>query len=203
VTQGTGLAWLPSDFAGGVEPLARGSRVTDRAIEEGVVSPDGRTLLYVMRGDLYAVPLDRDSAPATFLFSPAKNRMPRFSPDGRWVAFQSPISGRDEVYVTPWPGPGPRHQVSAGGGTEPVWSRDGRRLFYREGRKMMAATLDLTGGARVTARTALFEGDFLSDPDRQQYDVAPDGRFVLLRMTGEPTRISVVLNWQRELGQGR
>ena len=83
--------------------------------------------------------------------------MPRVSPDGRWVAFITNESGRDEVVVQPFPGPGGRVQVSTGGASEPVWSRDGRRLFYRGDGRLMAAVL--SAGA-VMSRDTLFTDTF-------------------------------------------
>jgi eukaryotic-like serine/threonine-protein kinase len=200
----TALMWQTSNFAGTSEPIARrfgSERAVD--ISEGIVSPDGKTLLYVLRGDFYTMPLGRDTTPTTFLVSAANNRGPRFSPDGKWLAYHSAISGRLEVYVTPFPGPGPRHQVSNAGGSEPVWSRDGGRLYYRQGRGMVAATLQRAEPFAVLSRTILFEGDFVSNAGHAQFDVARDGRLVMLRGTGAPSTIAVVLNWRGEEGERR
>jgi Tol biopolymer transport system component len=198
----TGLGWEPSDFSGSTEPLAVAATVTDAAITEGVVSPDGRTLLYVSDGDLFTLPLDRDTSDRhararPFHVSSAYNCMPRFSPDGRWVAFQSNISGQEEVYVLPFPGPGGRYQVSARGGTEPVWATNGR-LYYRHGQQMIAAKVALAPAFAVVSRTVLFEGDYLADGSHPQYDVAHDGRLLMLPPAAAPRAISVVLDWRPE-----
>ena len=101
-------------------------------------SPDGEVLLAIVRPssathwDIWT--LHRDGEARPFIASPYQDKFPAFSPDGRWVAYHSDMSGEDEVYVTPFPGPGPRIPISSGhGGTwsmEPAWSRDGSELFY-------------------------------------------------------------------------
>jgi Tol biopolymer transport system component len=125
-------------------------------------------------------------------------REARFSPDGRWVAYQSDESGRLEVYAQPFPGPVGKWRVSADGGAWPCWSRDGRELFYYFGNKMMA--VDVKTGPVFAAGTPrlLFEGQFSS-----RYDISPDGRRFLMIQPVEPpqpaTRIELVLNWFEEL----
>ena len=99
---------------------------------EAVISPDARYLVYQLDtagADIYYWALASDTAPRPIANSQAAiETMPRLLPDGRWIAFSTNESGRDEVVVQPFPGPGGRIQVSTGGGTEPVWSRDSRRL---------------------------------------------------------------------------
>src|SRR5438105_5056575 len=102
---------------------------------EGAVSPDGRTLVFRVdtpdrRRDIWWVSLGGDSTPHPIAATAAEELMPRLSPDGRWLAYASDESGRSEVYVRPFPGPGGRAQISAAGGAEPVWSPDGARLLY-------------------------------------------------------------------------
>jgi WD40 repeat protein len=83
-----------------------------------------------------------------------------FSPDGRWVAYQSSESGRNEIYMRSFPEGGNRFQVSTDGGFEPVWAKSGKELFYRSGRKLIS----------------LFEGDFATGDETSGYDVSPDGQ---------------------------
>jgi hypothetical protein len=102
-----------------------------------------------------------------------------------------------EVYVEPYPGPGQREKISIGGGYRPVWSRDGTKLFYYGGeRKMIAATIETEPEFRVTDRKELFRWEH-----RGSYDVARDGRFLMIRDPEGPPRqqINVVLNWFDEL----
>jgi Tol biopolymer transport system component len=125
--------------------------------------------------------------------------MPALSPDGRWLAYASNESGRYEIYVRPYPSPGAAVQVSQDGGTEPTWSADGRRLYFRDGRRMLVTQLNTTPPVTITNRRVLFTGTFDGDmpmPHRN-YDVARDGRhFVMLAATpGTAPQTIVVLNW--------
>ena len=110
----------------------------------------------------------------------ADERAPTASPDGRWLAFVSDTTGGDHVYIQPLPA-GTPIRVSTGGGSEPVWSRDGSELFFRRGHELRTQPFDDDGPAPPARR--LFEGVFLTDPGGSQaaYDVHPDGRFLMLR----------------------
>ena len=109
-------------------------------------------------------------------------------------------SARREVYVRPFPGPGPVITVSTGGGTEPIWSRDGTQLFYRVGRQIVSARIERTPTFRVISRSTLFEGNYLASPNYAQYDVARDGWFLMLQPTGASTQLTVLVNWPKTLG---
>ena len=123
--------------------------------------------------------------------------MPRFSPDGRWIAFTSDESGQNEVVVQRFPGPGGRVQVSTGGGSEAVWSRDGSRLFYRGAGRLMAATLAKGESFAIASRDTLFTDAYQYAPNpHANYDVMADGRrFVFLKTVSEGNMI-VVTNWK-------
>jgi len=142
-----------------------------------------------------------------FLRTPLNESVPRFSPDGHWLAYISDESGRFEVYVQPYPGPGGKYQISAEGGTEPVWNPNGRELFYRSGDKMMAVDITTQPGFAAGNPRMLFEGQYVPTPGTvPNYDVSPDGeRFLMLKSTDReqaaPTQINVVLNWFEELKQ--
>jgi Tol biopolymer transport system component len=129
----------------------------------------------------------------------------RFSPDGRWLAYVSNESGRYEVYVQPYPGPGGKWQISTEGGTEPAWNPNGRELFYRSGDKMMAVDIAMQPGFTVSKPRALFAGWYEATPATfSNYDVTPDGqRFLMLKRNEQeasaPTQINVVLNWFEDL----
>ena len=90
---------------------------------------------------------------------------PQFSPDGHWLAYVSDESGRYETYVQPYPGPGGKRQISTDGGTEPVWNRNGRELFYRSGNKMMAVDITTQPGFAAGKPRMLFEGPYAADRD--------------------------------------
>ncbi len=126
---------------------------------------------------------------------------PVFSGDGRWLAYVESQSGRDEVYVSPFPGPGGRWAVSAGGGDEPVWAPSGRTLFYRGADGWLyAATLALGGPVLITHRARLFDTrPYVADAG---YDVFPDGRhFVFVREDRASSTVGVTLNWFTDLDQ--
>ena len=174
-------------------------------IREGVYTPDGRAIVYRVDStfdnrDIWMAPTAGDRTPVPLLTGPNDEKQPRVSPDGRWLAYTSNESGREEVYVRPLAAEGGRVPVSAGGGSEAVWSRDGKRLFYREGERLMAATITTSPAAAVSARQALFEGPFATDPYHPNYDVAPDGKsFVMVRQTEESRRMVIVVNWTAEV----
>ena len=115
------------------------------------------------------------------------------SPDGRWLAYRSDETGRDEVYIQSFPDGPDRVQVSTNGGQGQRWSRDGKEIFFREGEKLMAASVR---GRDVGRPVMLFE-----QPWSGGYDVAPDGRFItaLPDENAPPTPAHIVLNWFEEL----
>jgi Tol biopolymer transport system component len=166
-------------------------------------SPDGRTLAFYeinpdTARDIWTTTLDGQGEPTPVLVTEFNEHSPMFSPDGRWLAYVSDESGREEIYLRPFSGPGAKHPVSTEGGREPVWSADGSELFYRSGDKVMAVAVetepDLTSG---TPRV-LFEGPYVIYlGGGTNYDVSPDGRrFLMIRreLGPAPRQINVVLN---------
>ncbi|OFW43075.1 MAG: hypothetical protein A3J28_17380 [Acidobacteria bacterium RIFCSPLOWO2_12_FULL_60_22] len=156
--------------------------------------------------DIWILPLQGDRKPKLFLQTPFSEEAPAFSPDGRWIAYMSDESRRFEVYVQPYPGPGGKWQISTEGGTEPVWARNGRELFYRSGDKMMAVEIMTQPAFRASTPKVLFEGRYEATTGlgiRTNYGVSPDGQRFLMVKGGEqqqaPTQINVVLNWFEEL----
>ena len=171
-------------------------------------SPDGRFLLYYTSGDpktktdLWVLPLEGDRKPFPFLQTEFSESGCQFSPDGRWVAYNSDESGRFEIYVAPFPGPSGKRQVSTSGGIEPRWRGDGKEIFYLSSdNKLMAAEVNGLG-VRVEggAVRPLFEirpsglGYF--------YDVTADGERFLVNTVVEQKAaapITLVQNWTAEL----
>ena len=201
----TALWWQPADGSGSASRLyAAGGE----DIFEGTLTPDGRALVYRTSGrggvqGIFAVSLDSGRAgsgavPRQLVTAPSL--MPRLSPDGRWLAYESGESGVLQIYVRAFPGPGGRTQVSIGGGTEPVWARDGRHLFYRDGRRLVDARVRTTPAFAVVTQQTFLEGNFDASSNHADYDVAPDGAHVLMfERAGAPPRIVVVHRWVREL----
>jgi serine/threonine-protein kinase len=140
--------------------------------------------------------------PVPFLITPFDERSPRFSPDGKWLAYVSDESGHDDVYVQPFPGPGSKWLVSIDGGIDPVWSRDGRELFYRQGDQMMAVSVAPKGQFSAGRPQRLFEVHFDAGDNGPNYDVSPDGQgFVMPRRNqgAMPGELHLVLNWFAEV----
>ena len=167
-------------------------------------SPDGRFLLFDSFGsptglDLWVFPLSGDRKPVPFLNTKFNESAGQFSPDGRWVAYQSDESGRNEVYVTPFPGPGGKWQISTGGGGLPRWRLDGNEIFYlAPDNKLMAAAVNGKGSRfEVGAVKPLFETRAIVGL-RNRYAVAADGQRFLINTAPEQAAsapITVVLNW--------
>jgi eukaryotic-like serine/threonine-protein kinase len=205
--KGVDIRWTRSDGSGVWETLLSNGGWN----YPGAFTPDGRYLIYReqdspsredSRTELMVLPLDGDRAPYRFLELPtSREDAPALSPDGRWLAYGSNLSGQYEVYVNGFPEPGRRRKISLGGGHSPVWSRDGRELFYSVGNGLVATALSTTGGVEVLTRTLLFEGPFDGWPYSALYDVAPDGQHFITVRSGEVVRgqLVTVLNWSAEL----
>jgi len=192
-----------ADGGGDAERLTK-SPFTNAA---GSWSPDGHTLAYVEASldtglDIWTLGLaDRRARP--FLKTQYNETAPKFSPDGHWLAYESNESGRSEVYVQPYPGPGAKWQISTEGGTEPAWNPAGGELFYRMGARMMDVLVTLQPAFSAGKPVVLFEGPWLSGTAMPNYDVSPDGkRFLMLKAPDDDQgarQIVVVQNWFEEL----
>jgi serine/threonine-protein kinase len=177
-------------------------------------SPDGTALAFTQMddpasgSDIYVLPVDRDRKPFAVIRTKFSEGSPKFAPDGRWLAYSSNESGRSEVYVMAYPGPGPTTQVSNTGGTDPMWRRDGRELYYRNGNQMLA--VDVTIGEAFTASKPqlLWDGRYLAGvgsscgmagPTSANYDVSADGqRFLMVEDTSQDVEcklLRMVTNW--------
>jgi serine/threonine-protein kinase len=127
-----------------------------------------------------------------------------FSPNGKWIGYVTDQTGSPEVVVRPFPGPGSPTRVSPGGGHDPVWSRDGKELFYQNGGRLMSAgVIAWEPALRLMPPRQLFDGGFVPyfTGTPRTYDVAPDGRFVMIEPNDEARPASLVLikNWAEEL----
>ena len=173
-------------------------------------SPDGKSLLYSVvsnskkgSADLWVLPLDGDRKPHIFLATDAEERQAQFSRDGNWVAYESDESGKYQIYLRPFPGPGGQWQVSTSGGVQPRWRADGKELYYiAPDGKLMATSVTAKGAAfEPGTPVALFQtriwGGGTNATNGLQYDVAPDGKFLINVVTEDAaaSSITVLLNW--------
>jgi serine/threonine-protein kinase len=215
-TKPPGLFWAPADGTGEPELL----REAPGGVQLGSVTPDGALLAYTDRTaetslDIWLLPLTGDHKPRPWLKTSASENHPEISPDGRWMAYTSNVSGHNEVYVQPFPGPeGSRYQVSLSGGQSPLWSRDGRELFFAtetRPRRLMAVSVSTSFAFTASPPRELFARDLSMPGGSSSYEVSPDGRrlLVLEEMEAEDRTVSdlqVVLNGRRLLspsGPGR
>ncbi|HKE91605.1 MAG TPA: protein kinase [Gemmatimonadales bacterium] len=192
---------------------ARRLRAPGQAMPEGEFSNDGHWLIYRVGGtvgnrDLYAMRLGVDSPPIPLVTSPADEWEPKLSPDGRWLAYVSDESGREEVYVRPFPNAsGGKWQVSVGGGAEPVWSPTGRELFYRGTSEFIVVQVAVTATAtfQVRGQQPLFPAaPFVKGDHHAHYAVSRDGQqFVMIHRieAAGGTPLIWVHNWSADLKQ--
>ncbi len=205
------LAWKAADGSGQAEMISPGERPEFPTS----FSSDGRTLLYTAgtpdsleKVDLWVLSLDGKREHRAWLAGPARELAGFFSPDGHAVTYVSNETGRNEVYVQSYPGPGSKIRVSSDGGSEPAWAPKGGEIFYRSADAMMAAPIRTQPDLSVGTARALF-------PDRydrwgredgsRDYDVAPDGKRFLVIKNQEPsqqpvTQLNLIANWPAELG---
>jgi eukaryotic-like serine/threonine-protein kinase len=197
--------WQKADGSGGLEKLTS----SEYARAPISWSADGQFLSFAEVNpttgfDIWVLDMkDRKAVP--FLRTPFYE-VGAISPDGRWMAYVSNESGRYEVYVQPYPGPGGKWQISTDGGMDARWSANGRELAYRNGDKMMAVDITTQPAFSAGKPKMLFEGPYvLPSPNISYYDVSADGqRFLMLKPVEQAqaaTQIVVVQNWFEELKQ--
>ncbi|MEJ2187388.1 MAG: protein kinase, partial [Gemmatimonadota bacterium] len=198
-----GIWWQPADQSAPATPL----QVSDEHnVFEGVITPDGRSLVYQVddggatQADIMVRALAGDTTSHPVAATRFVETQARVSPDGKWVAYVTDQSGAGQVVVQPFPGPGGQVQVSVSGGAEPVWSRDGKRIFYRDGRNLIAASVSTAGGFSVTGRTDLFADTYVfAQAPHAGYDVSPDGTRLMMIRSAQTPEYDVVYGWLGEL----
>jgi len=207
---GMTMWWMPVDRSAAAERLTSGTRHSPVSF-----SPDGRFLAFDEKNanttDDARVVAVQDGSVRPIADTRFEEGSAKFSPDGHWIAYSSNESGRPQVYVQAFPGPGPKVQISNDGGIDPVWSRSGRELFFRSFNRMMAVSVTTSPTFRASAPKVLWEGNYsrglgsscgMPGVTSSNYDVTPDGqRFLMVRDDDNitATKVVVVLNWIEEL----
>jgi serine/threonine-protein kinase len=206
------LFWRPADGTGRderlfarskefLDVLASGWSADRKQLLFSEVSPNGQSAISQM-------PIERPSEGAVLLNKEFSASFPAVSPDGCWMAYMSNVSGRAEVFVERYPQLGNRQPISTDGGTRPLWSHDGRELFFHslDGRQMLAVPMQPGSTLKAGRPQVLFEAAMsIQGVGGRPYDVAPDGRFFIIRSVqtegggGTSPNIIVVLNWLEEL----
>jgi Tol biopolymer transport system component len=201
------LYWVPVDGIAPPQPLAPSD--LDQGAP-GSVSPDGRLLVFTGSGattgsDIFTLSLENGGGVKPLIQTEFEENFAVFSPDGRWLAYQSDEKGRREVFVQPYPPTGAKRQVSDEGGSKPRWSAKGDEIFYRNGPKLFAVPIETEPAFKAGCPKLLFERPFVETNTRKDYDVAPDGkRFVFLELTEQEAarkpvhQLTVVQNWFEE-----
>jgi Tol biopolymer transport system component len=163
-------------------------------------SEHGDTVLYQSGGAFWALSLAGDGPPEEVLRTGARQDEAHLSPDGRWLAYTSELSGGWETYVEPFGRPGERVRVSVNGGGQPRWRADGKELFFVSRRNMLTAVEVQEGAGRfeVGLPTELFEVPLVVRPQLDDYAVSSDGQRFLVKVPAEGDRgerIHIVTNW--------
>lgn len=169
-------------------------------------SPDGKFLLFnsnhpKTKFDVWVVPMTGDRKPVPFLQTEYSESNARFSPDMKWIAYQSDESGPSQIFVRPFPGPGAKWQVSTSGGTRPSWNRNGKEIFFLNGGKIMSAEVNGNGSTFETGKVKL-HFDPSSIGGTLVRDISGDGQSILLEIhRGQRTSspLTLVVNWDAEL----
>jgi serine/threonine-protein kinase len=214
---GSSFMWMRGDGVGDPQRLLEDPGVVPRPWS---FAPDGRRLAYHVRNpetgfDLWTLPLDltdpdhpKAGKPELFLRTPDDELVPRFSPDGRWIAYRSSEGGHPEVYVRPFPpASGSKWQISSGGGLYPLWSNNGRELFYETAdNRIMVVDYTAGGASFVPGKPRLWLDKQLFYTGTSNLDLAPDGKhFAVLSLPesalGEKrsVHVTMLLNFFDEL----
>ena len=203
---GRDLFWIPSDGSSSEpelllkSPHLKWARAWSHQTEE-LLFDQG------VPGDMMTLPIEGEGEPRALVTREGvAEGLSSLSSDGRWLAYVSMVTGRYEVWVQPYPGPGAPTRISPNGGLEPVWGPGDEELFYLEdGNKMMSVKISLEPALRFEAPQMLFEGPYLHDSINvaPTYDVGPDGRFIMAKPLGggesDRRELIMILNWFEEL----
>ena len=220
ITFGSATGGNENLFAMSADGSGRAERLTESKNLQlaATWSPTDQALIFVefhdgTSYDIMVMPPSGDRQPRPLIQTRFSDAYPDLSPDGRWLAYASNESNRPEVYVQPYPGPGPRQQVSVNGGTGPAWSRDGRELFYSTTpafggqaamTKMMAVPVTLRPTLTFGTAREIFAGRYGASAGTRPYDVTADGRqFLMVQQKERPAidaaEMILVQNWLEDV----
>ncbi|MFL5615275.1 MAG: protein kinase domain-containing protein [Gemmatimonadaceae bacterium] len=197
--------WIQNADLSGEAQLLEG-RKGDQILE-GIISPDNQSLVFRSTApehphDIWYRRLSGDTTRRAYVTAPSSEYAPRLSPSGKWLAYGSNRDGSSQVYVEPFPPTGAHYQVSDQGGVAPIWAPDGSRIYYANAGRLFAATVQLTPTFAVLSRQLLMTapGYNLASPVHPPWDIAPDGKhLLLLRPTQADNGLVVVHDWRSEL----
>ncbi len=212
---GVNAYWKAADGTGSEETLCS---VKNCAVFPWSWSKDGKTLVLMalnlaggMNFDIGVVSMEKERKWRLLLKEKHLEGVPEISPDGRWMAYMSDESGNYEVYVRPFPDVNAgRWQVSVAGGTSPIWSPDGRELFYRTAGSVVAVDVQTEPAFKAGKPHVLFQDKYVPlQTDATTWHISPDGkRFLMMKDIGStgstfegPRKINIVVNWFEELKQ--
>ena len=204
--RGVTALWIQNaDHSDAPQLLLEGSK--NEQLLEGVISPDGKFLAFRSTSpehphDIWYRRLVGDTTRKTIVSAPSQEYAPRCSPNGRWIAYTSDADGAQQVFVQPFPPTGAEYKVTDVGGITPLWSPDGRKIYYHNGAKLFVASVETSPTFRVIARDSLLgtQPYNLSSPVHPAYDVAPDGtHLLLLRLVRADNDLVIVHNWLTEV----
>jgi len=200
VEAGHNLFWKATDGTGQAERLT--TSPTNQTANS--FSPDGKRLVFrqTVTRDLQVLSMEGERTSQLLFQSQFNEGKVKISPDGHWIAYDSNESGRQEIYVRPFPNAEEgKWQISRDGGIEPVWAPRGQELFYRNGEAMMVVGIKTEPTFAAGSPVVLFRGRYTTSGAVVNYDISPDGqRFLMIKAVGGSTgQINVVLNWFEEL----
>jgi serine/threonine-protein kinase len=196
-----GMFWVHSDGSSKAPQTFTNSKVLQTPFS---ITPDGKRLSFQQSADephvsqqfdIWTVAVEHDASgpragkPEPFLQTPANERAPVLSPDGRWIAYESNESGRSQVYVRPFPESGAKNQISIDTGQIPQWARNGRELFFRneDGTQILVAAYTVKGRTFVAEKPRVWSDKAFANPrSGRNYDLAPDGKRMVAIISDEP-----------------
>jgi len=200
--------WRPVDGSADEQRLNKKLDVSNTPTS---VSRDGHWLLFNENGSnepggvgTWVMQLDGDHTPRRMFAVPDGESDAQISPDGKWLAYQAAVSSRQEIFVSPFPGPGARRQISTDGGDEPLWSPDGRELFFQSGARLMSVAVSAGATFSPGIPKVVHEGRYLQSINGNTcFSITPDGKRFLRIQQVEPeravTHLELVLSWFSEL----